>query len=320
MKMSDFFHRKIKTFSRVIGIDDLQEQVTESRILASRVLINQLKAAGELPRIADAEFKVFSQFGDDGIIQYLIHKIDIPREKQIFIEFGVQDYQESNTRFLLRNDNWRGLILDGDPSNIEYVIHSAEYWRHDLTAVAAFIDCDNVNDLFKQSGFSGEIGLLSIDIDGNDYWVWERIDSVNPIIVVAEYNSTFGAQLAVTVPYDAGFQRGLAHYSNLYWGASLQALSRLASRKGYVFVGCNGAGNNAYFVRADKLGSLKPISVEEGYVEARFRESRNRAGELSYLSGDAKLREIRDMPLYDLVANELRSVDELYFSNCLNCI
>lgn len=315
MNMWSWISHNLRSIGRILGLENLHQQLVESKLLAARIVVNQMKQNGVLGHISEAEFKVFSQFGDDGIIQYLIHHIDIPREKQIFIEFGVQDYQESNTRFLLRNDNWRGLILDGDPSNIEYVIHSAEYWRHDLTAVAAFIDCDNVNDLFKQSGFNGEIGLLSIDIDGNDYWVWERIDSVNPIIVVAEYNSTFGAQLAVTVPYDAGFQRGLAHYSNLYWGASLQALSRLASRKGYAFVGCNGAGNNAYFVRVDKLGGLKPISVEEGYVEARFRESRNRAGELTYLSGDAKLREIREMPLYDLDTNQVLSIDSLYFNH-----
>ena len=312
MSIGALLKRKLASLGRVVGLNDLREQIIESKLLSAKLLINQMKLRGALTRIADAEFKVFSQFGDDGIIQYLIHLIGIPRDKQIFIEFGVQNYQESNTRFLLMNDNWRGLILDGDKANMDYVIQSSDYWRHDLTAVAAFIDRDNVNDLFLQHGFSGEIGLLSVDIDGNDYWVWERIEAVNPIIVVAEYNSTFGAQLAVTIPYDPTFQRSRAHYSNLYWGASLKALCLLAKRKGYAFVGCNSAGNNAYFVRLDKLADITPLEAERGYVAARFRESRNEEGCLTYLSGGACLQEISNMKLFDIEQAAVIRIAELY--------
>lgn len=312
MGIGSMLKRKLASLGQVMGTDELREQLIESKLLSAKLLINQMKAGGDLTRLADAEFKVFSQFGDDGIIQYLIHQIGIPRDKQIFIEFGVQNYQESNTRFLLMNDNWRGLILDGDKDNMDHVIQSADYWRHDLTAVAAFIDRDNVNDLFLQQGFSGEIGLLSVDIDGNDYWVWERIEAVSPMIVVAEYNSLFGAQHAVTIPYDPTFQRGRAHYSNLYWGASLKALCLLAERKSYAFVGSNSAGNNAYFVRVNNLGKLKPLSVDEGYVESRFRESRGKAGELTYLSGNDRLREIHELSLHDVEANKTFSIAELF--------
>lgn len=311
-KLNKWLVAKLATLGRVMGLESLREQIIESKLLSARVLINQMKAAGTLGRISESEFKVFSQFGDDGIIQYLIHKIDIPADVQTFIEFGVQDYQESNTRFLLMNNNWRGLILDGDQANMDKVINGGDYWRHELTAVAAFIDRDNVNDLFVRHGFSGEIGLLSIDIDGNDYWVWERIAAVNPIIVVAEYNSTFGAQHAVTIPYDPAFQRSRAHYSNLYWGASLKALCTLAERKGYAFVGSNCAGNNSYFVRTDKLGDLKPVPVEQGYVAARFRESRDTGGALTFLNGNAKLREIRDLALYDVEIGQVRRIGELF--------
>jgi hypothetical protein len=291
---------------------ELREQIVESKLLAARLLIKQMKAEGLLPRLADAEFKVFSQFGDDGIIQYLLQQVDLPEDKRRFIEFGVQDYQESNTRFLLMNDNWRGLILDGSASNISKVVADAQFWRHDLTAVAAFIDRDNVNDLFSRNGFEGEIGLLSVDIDGNDYWVWEAINIVNPMIVVCEYNSVFGPEHAVTVPYDPTFQRGDAHYSNLYWGASLQALCSLAKRRGYAFVGCNSAGNNAYFVRQDKLGKLRPLECAEGYVEAKFRESRNRNGELTYLPAAERLREIAQMIVFDVERQAAVSISEVY--------
>jgi len=303
---------RLQACARVAGISELREQVVEAKLLAARLLIRQMKAQGALPRLADAEFKVFSQFGDDGIIQYLLQQVDIPEDKRTFIEFGVQDYQESNTRFLLMNDNWSGLILDCSVGNIDKIVADAQFWRHDLTAVAAFIDRDNVNDLFARNGFKGEIGLLSVDIDGNDYWVWEAIDVVNPIIVVCEYNSVFGAEHAVTIPYDPAFQRGAAHYSNLYWGVSLKALCLLASRRGYVFVGCNSAGNNAYFIRRDKLGSLKSLECAEGYVDARFRESRNRNGELTYLSADKRLGEIAQMPVFDVERQSAAPISEVF--------
>lgn len=303
---------KLATLGRVMGLESLRDQIAESKLLTAQVLINQMKSAGPLERIADAEFKVFSQFGDDGIIQYLVHQIGMSTDLQTFIEFGVQDYHESNTRFLLMNDNWRGLILDGNKSNMDKVTQGSDYWRHDLTTVTAFIDRDNINDLFIRHGFTGEIGLLSIDIDGNDYWVWERIEAVNPMIVVAEYNSTFGAQYAVTIPYDATFQRTRAHYSNLYWGASLKAFCLLAERKGYAFVGSNSAGNNAYFVRLDKLANIKPLDIKQGYVAARFRESRNAEGDLTYLGSAARLQEISDMEVFDIEHAAMVRIADLY--------
>lgn len=312
MSLKSWFIGRLQACARVAGISELREQVVEAKLLSARLLIRQMKAQGVLPHLADAEFKVFSQFGDDGIIQYLLQQVDIPEDKRVFIEFGVQDYQESNTRFLLMNDNWSGLILDGSSGNIDRVVADAQFWRHDLTAVAAFIDRDNVNDLFARNGFQGEIGLLSVDIDGNDYWVWESINVVNPIIVVCEYNSVFGTDHAVTVPYDPVFQRGAAHYSNLYWGVSLKALCSLASRRGYAFVGCNSAGNNAYFVRQDKLGSLRPLECAEGYVEARFRESRNRDGELTYLPAGKRLSEIAQMPVFDLERQSVAPISEIF--------
>ena len=252
--------------------------------------------------LREAEFKVFSQFGDDGIIQYLIARLDIPPELSSFIEFGVQDYSESNTRFLLLKDNWRGLVMDGDERNIESLRVRDMYWRHDLTALCRWINRDNIDTILQESEFSGPIGILSIDIDGNDYWVWQRMTAVQPVIVIAEYNSVFGARQAITVPYDPAFNRTKAHYSNLYWGASLSALASLARSKGYAFVGSNLAGNNAYFVDESYLGrgGIVALTPEQGYVESRFRESRDERGGLTYLGGAARRRMIAGMPVYDI--------------------
>jgi hypothetical protein len=256
-----------------------------------------------------AQFSVFSQFGEDGILQFLIQRV--PIERDIFVEFGVEDYSESNTRFLLMHDNWRGLILDGGATHIEFLRRTGLGWRHQLDAVSAFVDRDNINALIGSAGIEGDIGLLSIDIDGNDLWVLAAIEVVSPRILVVEYNSTFGPQAAVTVPYDRRFQRGEAHYSHLYWGASLAALDRVAARKGYRLVGGNSAGNNAFWVREDVAGDLPAVTVAEAYAPSRFRESRARDGSLS-LVGDhrERLALMREMRLWDLDAEREVTVGE----------
>lgn len=287
----------------------VQAEIREAKILAARALIHQLSGGEPLACLSDAEFKVFSQFGDDGIIQYLVRRLNV--QPRTFVEFGVEDYQEANTRFLLVNDNWRGLIMDGSSRHMEAVRREDMYWRYDLTSAAAFINRDNINSLIEKNGFAGELGLLSIDIDGNDYWVWENLTCIQPTIVVAEYNSLFGSRRAVTIPYDANFIRTQAHYSNLYWGASLKALCVLADRKGYAFVTCNSHGNNAYFVLKERLADLRPLSCEAGYVESRFRDSRDARGNLTYVSGDSRRELIEDMPLVDVESGETIRVEDV---------
>lgn len=119
-------------------------------------------------KLEDAEFKVFSQSGEDGIIDFLLSKINV--ENKYFVEFGVENYYESNTRFLMMNRNWRGLVIDGSKRNIESIRRSYYYWKHDLNAVSAFITCDNINSLLRENTPEDieHVGLLSIDIDGND--------------------------------------------------------------------------------------------------------------------------------------------------------
>ena len=259
-----------------------------------------------------AEFQVYSQFGEDGIIQFLVQRV--PVENRVFVELGVEDYSESNTRFLLVHDAWRGLIVDAGDAHKQFLDESRLGWRTTVDAVTAFVDRDNVNAIVRSTGIEGPIGLLSIDVDGNDYWLLEAIDAVAPRILVAEYNSVFGPERAVTVPYDREFVRGEKHWSHLYWGASLAALARAADAKGLALVGGNRAGNNAFFVARESLGEIPARTVAECWQPAQFRESRGRDGALTYLSDDReKLRLLRDLPLVDLDAGgEERTVGELY--------
>ena len=244
---------------------------------------------------ADVEFSVFSQFGDDGIIQWLIHRL--PGIPDTFVEFGVENYREANTRFLLINDNWRGLVMDGSGWNIAAIRYDPISWRHDLQSVCAFVTAENIDQLLLDSGFAGDIGLLHVDIDGNDYWVWRSLTAVRPAIVVVEYNSVFGPEREITIPYSPEFDRRAAHFSNLYWGASLPAFCDLARSKGYDFVGSNTAGINAYFVRSDLHHGLKVLTPAQGYVLSRFADSRDPEGRLSYLRGDKRLAALTGLPV-----------------------
>jgi hypothetical protein len=249
--------------------------------------------------IGRAEFQVFSQFGEDGIIQFLVQRV--PFDSRVFVELGVEDYAESNTRFLLVHDAWRGVIVDASDAHRRFLEESRLGWRNTIDAVTAFVDRENVNAIIERAGVSGPIGLLSIDLDGNDYWLLEAIDVVSPRIVVVEYNSLFGPDRAVTVPYDPAFVREEKHWSHLYWGASLAALARAADAKGLALVAGNRAGNNAFFVRRDSLGEIPERTVAECWRPAQFREARGPDGELTYLSDDTeKLHLLRDLPLVDL--------------------
>ena len=287
---------KLKTLKhRVMQLDLSVTQIQEA---LGRIESRQLRAEANQDLIFN-EFRVFSQWGEDGIIQFLIDNIKIDRK--IFVEFGCADYKESNTRFLIINDNWAGLVIDSNEKSIKHIKKDPIYWQHNLKAARSFITKDNINNLIKENGIQGEIGLLSIDIDGNDYWVWQAINVISPAIVIIEYNFRFGKKRAVTIPYDENFDRSKAHYSMIYYGASLKAQYLLAKKKGYVFVGCNSAGNNAFFVRRDlKPDNIAQPTVEQGFVTGQFREARDEAGNLSFLSPQDEEKIIASMPLVEV--------------------
>jgi hypothetical protein len=297
------FFQKIKNKLGLLNliyfeVNKIQATLAKLQESVGRLELRQLEYLGKT-EINQNEFRVFSQWGEDGIIQFLLRHIKIPRK--IFVEFGVENYTESNTRFLLINDNWAGLVIDGSHENINFIKKDPIYWKYNLKAISAFIDKDNINKLLADNGIKGEIGILSIDIDGNDYWVWEAIDVVNPAIVITEYNSRFGKDKSVTIPYDPSFIRSRAHYSMIYYGASLKALCLLAEKKGYVFVGCNSAGVNAFFIRKDlKPDNIRELTLEEGYVAAKFRESRNQEGELIFLNMEEEQKILSSLPLWQV--------------------
>ena len=276
----------------------------ETTLLAVGSMLSKQQWLMNSTNINDYEFKIFSQWGDDGIIQYLIKNVSI--ENNVFIEFGVENYFESNTRFLMMNNNWSGFVMDSSCEAMNSLRNQSWYWKYCLSQKAAFIDRNNINDLLSETGFSN-IGLLHIDIDGNDYHILTEIvlAKLNPSIIIMEYNSVFGNERAITIPYRKDFMLTKAHYSNLFFGASLAAINHAAVKKGYSLVGCNLAGNNSYFVRKDLLSEkIKELSVKSAYKESLFRESRNQDFSLSLLDGQKRLDIIKGIEVVNVVTGK----------------
>jgi hypothetical protein len=138
------------------------------------------------------------------------------------------------------------------------------------------------------------------------------ISTISPQIVIIEYNSSFGNQHAVTIPYQPDFSREKAHYSKLYWGASLPAFCNLASQKGYRYVGSNSAGSNAFFVRKDSAGNIKECDFHKNFIQSKFRDSMDENGNLSFVSSQNKLEMIKNMYLLDVDSSQTLQIKDIY--------
>lgn len=277
----------------------LDRELEDIKINQGRMLA-QLDRQNTEPDLSAHEFKVFSQWGEDGILQYLTRLV--PVKNRTFIEFGVEDFFESNCRFLMMKDNWRGFVIDGSPENIERMRASYFYWRYQLRSTCAFITRDNVTALLEDSGFDKEVGILSVDVDGVDWYLLRELEAWRAAIVVVEYNGMFGSRRAVTVPYDAGFYRTRAHASNVYYGASLPAFDDLLKQRGYALVGVNSMGSNAFFVRRDLLPATLPeVSVADCFRPTWFREGRDANGKLLFESPSILARGFPELPLVDTI-------------------
>jgi hypothetical protein len=288
---------------RYATLSEQRDAHLKHELMGVRANLGLMRIEGrENPTFEQNGVKVFSQWDEDGLIDHIVAHCEIPNRS--FVEIGIGDYTEANTRFLLTERGWSGVVVDSTTADIEKLRGSEAYWRYPLTALNSFVAAENVNEIIATGGLKGDIGLLSIDIDGMDYWIWNAIEVVSPRIVVCEYNGIFGSKAAVTVPYEPAFDRRTKHYSWLYGGTSLGALGHLAARKGYTLVGCNAGGNNGFFVRNDVMaaGDLKPSA--RPYRKPVFRESRNPDGTLSFLDVAEGVKLIRDLPVYDVARDK----------------
>lgn len=307
--------KSIKTLSLHQLINKLKRffsSIFQTKTNSELILINQgrilsyLSAKSDDWNIQKHEFKVFSQWGEDGIIQFLTNKIEIAN--RTFIEFGVENYSESNTRFLMTKDNWSGFVIDSSSKNVAQINNVYSNWKNDLTAVQAFLTVENVNEVLQQSQYPKDLGILSIDIDGNDYHVLQALNYYKPRILICEYNALFGNERSITTPYLENFAREKAHYSNLYYGASLPALKLLGRKKGYTLIGTNSNGVNAFFVRHDLLPkNYLERDAKSLFTMRKFKESRDLNGKLDNMPIGESIEKIRGLPVLNTLTGELES-------------
>ena len=231
--------------------------------------------------------KIYSQNDEDGIILYIFKHIGIKTKK--FVEIGVENGTECNTTNLLKNFNWKGIQIEGSKKlyneakiQIKKIL---EKKKNNLKLLNIFVTKKNINQILKKN-CGKEIDLLSVDVDGNDFWIWKAINCVKPRLVIIEYNSFFGSNISATIKYNSKFSWN--HRNNKsYYGASLKALEKLGKQKKYILVGVDKNGVNAFFVRNDlaKYINLKSRKTEEIFLDNK-REIRNKE---QYINESKKL-------------------------------
>jgi glycosyltransferase involved in cell wall biosynthesis/thioredoxin-like negative regulator of GroEL len=224
---------------------------------------NLVRQAATLPLVSDTGFRVLSQSDEDGILLFLFAVLGTG--SKVFVDIGTSSAIESNCANLAFNFGWHGLFVRGSEAAV--AAGRDIFHNHPDTRVfppifkAASVTREGVNQILQDAGMAGEIDLLSLDIGGMDYWIWEVMDSVRPRVVLLRANGEFGGEHAITVPYRPDFS--ISHAKPHYQGASLPALVKLGRRKGYRLVGTNRFGCNAFFVRTDCAAALlSEVSVD----------------------------------------------------------
>ena len=243
---------------------DLGNQLHVERMRAE---LTDAETRKDRRRLARHEATVYSQFGEDGIIDEIFRRIG--STNRYFVEFGSGDGKENNTVLLLLG-GWSGLWMDAQAEAIRTAEEKfrAQIAERRLVVRPVFVNAENIEELLTGAGVPPSFDLLSIDIDRNDYWVWNAIRSYRPRVVVIEYNAVFPPGISWAVNYEPSlWWDGTSHF-----GASLTALERLGRQKGYALVGCNLLGSNAFFVREELAGDkfAAPFTAENHYQPARY--------------------------------------------------
>ncbi len=274
-----------KGVSKLVGTEDLArlldrlEQLTDTfDAVHSRMLLNEVastsqgiqqllshthrqsrEAKDSLDRLLDSGFRCFSQNDEDGVLLHVFSLIGTTNKKVVEICAG--DCVECNSANLIINHGWAGLLFDGDEQKIElgkrFYSHCRDTFFHLPKLISAWITAENVNDLVSGHDFAGDIDLLSLDMDGMDFWVWKALTCIRPRVVVLEFNARWGPHRSVTVPYQPDFR---LDWDRQPWcqGASLAAFVKLGRERGYRLVGTHRLGVNSVFLRSDTGIDLFP--------------------------------------------------------------
>ena len=281
------------------------------RQLGEIQLLLKRKDYSKITNIRDAEVKIFSQYGEDGIIDFLLFKLDLINDI-VFIEIGTGDYEEANTRFLCETRNCRGLLID-KINDLKYIKKRDFFWKNDIYFCQKPISSENILKVLNSYDFNNRFNLLSLDVDGVDYWILKNIDLDRSDIAVVEYNPLFGADHSFTVPDINNFDRN--NYRKIFYGASLRAMIDLMNSKNFFFVGANKACNNAFFINKKNIHLFSNITIEnlKEYTNFKFRELKKNNPSKNKISNLIKL--IEDFEIFELTKKKLMKIKDLIVSN-----
>lgn len=300
-----------RIIKKIFKSSDHKEFTKSIALTGKACLLAKQNKYDEYKGINQAEFKIFSQNGEDGIIDYLLYKLRI--QDPSYVEIGVENYDESNTRFLYETTNSQGLIIDSD-IDVNKLNQKFETWKGRLSISKELVSAENVSDILKNKNYNKELDLFSIDIDGIDYWVIKSLRDKISKIFIAEYNPLFGPEIEVSVPNIKNFNRTEYHYSNLCWGMSLKSLINLMVRKGYIFLGTNALKNNAFFVQKFYQNNFeqvyKNINLDDlgKYTDHKFCESRDKKSNLTFLNPKQQIELIKECKVVDLSSKDEKLV------------
>ena len=306
-KLFKFLH-EIHRFQSQQNIDEIKFLIGQNSILASRSSYTQIQLLHE------AEVKIFSQWGEDGIIDYLFQMLKISKPR--ILEIGVGDFTECNSRFAAEFMNASVYMVDINTELVNKVKNKDLYWKTSLYPQVDRVTPDNARYHFESALIKMRgVDLLSIDIDGNDFWVLEALELEKVSIVICEYNPVYGSKIACTILRNDNYDRSKSHFSYLHFGMSLRAAILLMKRKGFIFVGSNLVGNNAFFVREEFRSKIKlqipDLNQLDFFVDWRIRESRSREGKLNFLSLNDSRKQIQDCTVYDIETEKIIRVRDI---------
>lgn len=271
-KMLKQYGRKV---GQMIGHCIVRENIDAANSLAQQIqqslALEYIKARQDgrtyFSNIRDAGFRVYSEFEEDGIILYVLTLIGFGNRRVVEICAG--NGTECMATNLILNHGFDGFLFDGNKRSVE---HGRAFFRKQKDSFLspplfqqAWITVENVNRLLREAGATGEVDLFSLDMDGNDYWIWKAIDVIRPRFCVFETHNIIPSELSLTIRYEPDFYCWNRPVSlKDYRSVSLRAMVRLSQEKGYRLIGAHRYGFNAFFLRNDIAPHLFPaVSIEQ---------------------------------------------------------
>jgi len=275
-------------------------------LIGTNALLIQRNNYKNVTKITDCELKIFSQFGEDGIIDFILNTIKLNKVIR-FVEIGVGNYEEANTRYLIESRPCSGLIIDKD-RQINFVKKRNFYWQNSIQICNRTVSPENINKILEDHNFLKNFDLLSLDVDGLDYWILSELDLQSTSVLIIEYNPIFGSDYKITIPNLKNFCR--EDYHKYYFGMSLKALKEICEKKGFYFIGSNSSNFNAFFVNNKYRDLFQNIKIEniEYYTQFYFDEARDEKIKKSHIEF---LNKILNFDVYDIDKSKLVKIKNI---------